>query len=208
LYLLQALHSAFARRGGKLVNGISIKRIEPTNSGFRIESSEPYVARKIVLSAGLGNAELAPMVGLDAPVKPNRGQVLVTERMQPFLRYPSGQIRQVGEGAVQIGDSKEDVGFDTGTTSDVIARIAKRAVAIYPMLASARVVRTWGALRVMSTDGHPIYDKSLRCPGASLVTCHSGVTLAAAHTLMLAAWIDAGECPDYVERFSAKRFET
>jgi glycine/D-amino acid oxidase-like deaminating enzyme len=61
-----------------------------------------------VLAAGLGNRTLGLMVGLHAPVAPNRGQVLVTERMQPFLRHPSGHVRQTGEGVVQIGDSKED----------------------------------------------------------------------------------------------------
>ena len=127
--------------------------------------------------------------------------------MKPFLKYPSVQIRQVGEGAVQIGDSKENVGFNDGTTPQVLAQIARRAVRIYPLLKDVRVVRSWGALRIMSPDGCPIYDRSANCPGASLVTCHSGVTLAAAHTLVLARWI-AGEAePDYVESLSAKRFQ-
>ncbi len=83
------------------------------------------------------------MLGLDAPVKPNRGQVLICERVEPFLPYPTAQIRQVGEGAVQIGDSKEDVGFDDQTTPSVMAAIAKRAVRIFPLLETLRVVRAW-----------------------------------------------------------------
>ena len=70
------------------------------------------------------------------------------------------------------------------------------------------MVRAWGALRIMSPDGHPIYDRSTEHPGAHLVTCHSGVTLAAAHALVLAAWIGGGE-PEipYLETFSGKRFQ-
>ncbi len=52
------------------------------------------------------------MLGLDAPAKPKRGQDLIYERVEPFPSQHTAQIRQIGEGAVQIGDSKEDVGFD------------------------------------------------------------------------------------------------
>ena len=37
------------------------------------------------------------MVGLDVPVKPLRGQILVTERMRPFLPYPTHIVRQTQE---------------------------------------------------------------------------------------------------------------
>jgi hypothetical protein len=57
-------------------------------------------------------ARLAPMLGLDAPVKPNRGQVLICERVELFPPYPTAQIRQIGVGAAQIGDTKENVGID------------------------------------------------------------------------------------------------
>ena len=50
----------------------------------------------------------------------------------------------------------------------------------------ARVVRAWAALRVMSPDGFPIYAQSRAHPGAFVATCHSGVTLAAAHAHVLA----------------------
>ena len=104
------------------ISGPAVDRIDPLASGFRIHRAGRRLGRRknIVLCAGHGTARLAPMVGLDAPVKPNRGQVLVTERVRPFIRYPSGRLRQVGEGAVQIGDSKEDVGLDDATTGDVV----------------------------------------------------------------------------------------
>lgn len=216
LYLLRALTVAFQHHGGQSVNGHSIKKIVPLNPGFQIESTaaQQLQSEKVVLCAGLGNADLAPMVGLHAPVEPVRGQVLICERVKPFLKYPSVLIRQVGEGAIQIGDSKENVGFNDATTPQVVSKIARRAVRIYPLLKHVRMVRSWAALRVMSPDGHPIYEQSLACPGASLVTCHSGVTLAAAHAKVLAAWIAddsttahlGHHIPDYLESFSARRF--
>lgn len=207
LYLLRALYAAFQRRGGQIETGRRVARIEPLGAGFRITGGKEMQAQKVVLCAGLGNAKLAPMVGLKAPVEPVRGQVLICERVRRFLKYPSVQIRQVGEGAVQIGDSKENVGFNDDSTPQVVSKMAHRAVRIYPLLASVRVVRSWGSLRVMSPDGHPLYDRSTSCPGASVVSCHSGVTLAAVHDKVLAPWIAGDQEPDYMESFSAKRFE-
>ncbi|MGI9333885.1 MAG: NAD(P)/FAD-dependent oxidoreductase [Gammaproteobacteria bacterium] len=197
LYLLRALHEAFARLGGRLINDAPVLGVEPTGGGFEIHAAARHGCEQVVLCAGLGNAKLAPMVGLRAPVGPERGQVLVCERTQPFLRYPGSRIRQVGEGAVQIGDSKEDVGFDDRTTPEVVAALSRRAVQMYPLLRDLRVIRAWGALRVMSPDGCPIYDRSEICPGAFVVNCHSGVTLAGAHALLLSRWIvgDASAIP-------------
>jgi glycine/D-amino acid oxidase-like deaminating enzyme len=121
------------------------------------------------------------MVGLNAPVVPNRGQVLITERLMPFISYPTGHVRQTVDGTVQIGDSKEDVGFDKGTSMEVLAQIAARARKLFPILKDVKLVRAWGALRIMTPDGIPIYEESKSCPGAYLVTCHSGVTLGAFH---------------------------
>ncbi len=207
LFLLRALLGAFQAKGGRIENGAPVVRLEPCNGGFRIDAEGSWDAANVVLTAGLGNAKLGPLVGLDAPVKPNRGQVLICERVKPFLEYPTAQIRQIATGGVQIGDSKEDVGLDDGTSPEVVAGIAKRATRIFPLLENVRVVRSWGALRIMSPDGHPVYDQSGDYPGAYLVTCHSGVTLAAVHALVLARWI-AGANPSipYLETFSAKRF--
>ncbi|MEZ5620582.1 MAG: hypothetical protein R3E78_05015 [Burkholderiaceae bacterium] len=56
-----------------------------------------------VLAAGLGNRALAPMVGLRAPVVPNRGQVLISERVRPFSRYLTLHVRQTEMAAYRSG---------------------------------------------------------------------------------------------------------
>jgi len=79
-------------------------------------------------------------------------------------------------------------------------------VRTFPLLRDVNLVRAWGALRVMTPDGFPIYDESRSCPGAFLATCHSGVTLAAAHALLLAPHLAAGALPPEFDVFSARRF--
>lgn len=208
LRLLRGLFIGFKSRGGELVSAGQVKRIEHRFGEFTVHSEgATHVAARIVLAAGLGNRDLAPMVGLRAPISPSRGQILVTERMQPFLHHPTMHVRQTGEGVVQIGDSKEDVGFDDGTTVDQIATIAQRASRLFPVLSNANVVRAWGALRVMTSDGLPIYQASTSHPGAFLVTCHSGVTLAPMHAESLVSWMRGGIEPSDIQTFKAERFD-
>ncbi len=194
LLFFRAMTEQFLQLGGKIVHSGKVSGIKSHHSGFMVTCHDKgfdsvWHCEKVVLAAGLGNKELAPMVGLHAPVEPNLGQVLISERIKPFLSYPTGHVRQTNEGTIQIGDSKEDVGFNTDTRIDVLAQIANRARKMYPILNKVRLVRTWGALRVMTPDGYPIYQQSSECPGAYVVTCHSGVTLGALHQGPIADWI-------------------
>lgn len=208
LRLLRSLVHGFRSRGGEMIAGTHCERIEHRSGAFHIwAGGTEHVADRVVLAAGLGNSDLAPMVGLKAPVMPNRGQIVVTERVQPFLRHPSQLVRQTAEGVVQIGDSHEDVGLNDGTTVEQIARIARQASRYFPILASVNAVRAWGALRVLTPDGFPVYQASSDCPGAFLVTCHSGITLASMHAGSLVNWMRGGVEPSEIRTFKAERFD-
>jgi hydrogen cyanide synthase HcnC len=207
LKLFRALREATQRRGVDYRPNCTVDSITQSDGGFRLKGAFGEIAAgKVVLAAGLGNARLAPMVGLDAPVKPSKGQIIVTEKTDAFLHNPMVTIRQTDEGGIMIGDSQEDRGFDTVVRQPILSVMAERAVRMFPRLAGLNVVRSWSALRVMSPDGFPIYDQSLSHPGAFVVTCHSGVTLAANHVLTLAPAILAGGLPDTLDAFSARRF--
>ncbi|MFL9874361.1 NAD(P)/FAD-dependent oxidoreductase [Paraburkholderia megapolitana] len=207
LKLLRALHEAMQRRGVTLVGGEEIGRIDAQPRGFAVHGKRNvWHAPRVVLAAGLGNRALAADVGLHAPVAPNRGQVLVSERIAPFLDYPTLNVRQTDEGSVQFGDSMEEVGYNDFTTTDVLSTIARRGIRSFPLLKDVRLVRMWAALRVYSPDGLPIYEQSSRYPGAFVVTCHSGVTLAAAHAMRIAPWVAGGTIPDELSAFRGGRF--
>jgi len=208
LRLLRALHASLASEGVARLADHRVTRIEPAANGFRIATSRGTIrCERVVLAAGLGNATLAPMVGLRAPVTPNKGQIIALERVPPFLRMPLDTIRQTDEGTVLIGDSQQEAGFDESLSVGVLAAIARRAVRTFPFLRDVRAVRAWSALRVMSPDGFPLYARSIAHPGAWLATCHSGVTLAAAHATALAAAIRDDTLPAACATFDLARFD-
>ena len=208
LKLLRAFHTAMQQRGAVYLPESHVAAIAYQGSEFRIISNGREVrAGKIVLAAGNGNAALGKLVGLDVPVRPQRGQIVVTERAAPFLDYPVVTVRQTDEGSVMMGDSLEEAGFDATVGTGVISTIAERAVRMFPLLGRLNVVRSWAALRVMTRDGFPIYDQSTSCPGAFVATCHSGVTLAANHALVLPAMIAQGALSPDLAVFSPRRFD-
>jgi hydrogen cyanide synthase HcnC len=208
LRLFRALNAGMQQLGTTYLPDHRVEEIAHGGGEFRMTTRSGEVrAAKVVLAAGIDNVRLAPMVGLDIPVRPQRGQLIVTERTAPFLHYPMQTVRQTDEGTLMIGDSQEEVGADLTVTRDVTAVLAYRAIRIFPQLATLNVVRSWGCLRVMTKDGFPIYEESTTCPGAFNTSVHSGVTLAAAHALFLAPQIAAGRLsPQDFAPFSTRRF--
>ena len=208
LRLLDALHAACAHAGIAYRPGTAVRVATPHRGGFALDTTTGLVhADRVVLAAGLGNARLAPMVGLRAPVVPNQGQVIALERVAPFLSIPVDTLRQTDEGTVLVGDAQRDAGFDESLATDILATMARRAVRMFPALAGVRVTRAWAALRVMSPDGFPIYAPSRTATGAFVVSCHSGVTLAAVHAYRLAPAIASGSWPAELDVYGPERFD-
>ncbi|MFK7963638.1 MAG: NAD(P)/FAD-dependent oxidoreductase [Burkholderiaceae bacterium] len=209
LRLLQSLVAAVRSLGGEILGNSIVERVTQTASGLRIHtrSKQTYDSAKLVLSAGLGAMKLGPELGFRAPVRPQQGQILITERVPRLMNRPSADVRQVNEGGVQIGASKREAGLEEKEDLQTVASLAHQAVRLFPCLARARLVRSWAALRIMTPDGYPIYEASPTVPGAYFVTCHSGITLAAAHALCLPDWLlGTDQSPD-LSGFSEARFD-
>ncbi|HWJ76171.1 MAG TPA: FAD-dependent oxidoreductase [Kaistia sp.] len=205
LKLLRALHAAISATEGALRRGMPIERIEPVSGGYRLISAATEIAcENVILAAGLGNGKLAESLGITLPIKPMRGQILVTERYEKIMTVPSENVRQTQDGTFLLGGSWEDVGYDVSTTFEVTRDIAALAVRYFPFLENVRLVRSWSALRILAPDNAPIYHEL--APGAFLVTCHSGVSLAAIHADRVAGWLAAGTLPAEAAPFSLDRF--
>lgn len=210
LATLQALHRKLEQHPQVSVVRQRVENVDPSLSSARFSltaAGAHLFTDHLVLAAGLGNLALAHKLGLQAPIRPERGQILVTERAPAFLNVACHNVRQTGDGTVLLGDSHEDVGLDTAVTQQVTQAILRRAVRTFPHLAQLRLQRTWGALRVLSPDGLPIYQCSKTYPGASLITCHSGVTLAAAHASEVADALLSDRLNETYPSFSTERFE-
>jgi len=208
LLLLHALHRRLGDLGVRSIVAAPVSEIAARGDDFELETAAGrFACARVVICAGLGSTALARQVGLHIPLYPLRGQLLISERVPRFLPCATLQVRQTREGTLQIGDSHERAGFDDSATLEVIERLAARAVRIFPHLRDVHLQRAWGALRIMTPDGWPVYAQAREHPGAFAVSCHSGVTLAALHAGEVADWICGATPHELIAAFGAGRFD-
>ncbi|MFT5503349.1 MAG: glycine/D-amino acid oxidase-like deaminating enzyme [Gammaproteobacteria bacterium] len=211
LSLLRALHTGFLNSGGDYRPHNHISQIRGLEGGgFELSTSDNKMvgtANKLIISAGHGSAELGAQIGLDLPVFPDQGQVLVTEKVERILDYPTNYVRQTDEGCFLLGPSSRDVGYSLATDPPTLSEITRRCLKAFPLLSSLRIQRSWAALRVMTPDGCPVYQQSEEFPGAFSFSCHSGVTLAAVHALEVSQWVEEGAIPEQYQAFHPGRFD-
>ena len=208
LFLLRALHAGFEAKGGEYRPGERVEAIEHAGGATTLRTGKAtYTAPKVVISAGLSTGPLARLAGINAPIMPLHGQILVTERTAPRLAMPTNLVRQTREGVMMLGYTVDDFGFDTRTHADRSRNVALGALRAFPFLRDLRVVRSWAALRIMTADGFPIYETSQSHPGVHVATCHSGVTLAAVHARDISRWVLGENMPATFKRFSTRRFD-
>lgn len=159
---------AQAFRGGALAQGARIiENTEVTGvrrKGDRVTSVEtPHrtiPCSLLINAAGAWASEIGSMLGLSLPVKPIKGQIVLSERLPPLL-YSSFStsdcyIAQKDNGEVLIGSTTEDRGFDTSTTFKEIQEICIGASKAIPVLKNLRIKRTWAGLRPGTPDELPI----------------------------------------------------
>ncbi len=208
LYLLLAMQKGLIGLGGHYHGGYTVRDIiRVAGGGFELRTDRGCVGcERLLIAAGLGVTELARKVGLDIPVRPERGQIIVTQRTQLLFPLPMNGFRQTQEGSVLLGYSKENAGLDDTTSVQVTAQIASNALKAFPQLTALRVVRTWAGLRTQSPDSYPVYAASSACPGAYAIICHSGITLTAVHARTIPQWV-LDECaPRCLREFGPERF--
>jgi octopine oxidase subunit B len=207
--LLSSLQAGIVLHNGVLRGGCPVHTLRSDKNGdYCVEfGSERVTSERLVIAAGLGSKELCDQVGLSVPIRSERGQILVTERLEPLLPLPMRGLRQTREGTVILGATRDDPGLSTATTFEAAVSLSRNAVRRIPALGKVRLVRQWAGLRTLTPDGYPIYSESRSHPGIFVALCHSGVTLAAAHANNLAEAIAAGELPSSLDVFHERRFD-
>jgi glycine/D-amino acid oxidase-like deaminating enzyme len=183
----------------------------------------------VVNAAGAWGGELARHAGVELPVLPRRGFVLVTEPLPRVVRhkvYAADYVADVASGSaalqtsavvegtpagpVLIGASRERVGFDRTLSTEVLRRLAAGATALFPVLAGVRAMRTYAGFRPYLPDHLPAIGSDPRVPGLLHACGHegAGIGLAPATGLLIARLLAGGEVPVDVRPFRPGRFSS
>lgn len=123
-------------------------------------ADEVISCQTVVNAAGAWAGKLAATIGLDLPVFPVRGQVVLTEmlphELSACLSTSACYMAQKKHGEVLIGSTTEDAGFDVSVTEDAVSSLCRGAVRAIPRLRDVRVKRVWAGLRPGTPDELPI----------------------------------------------------
>jgi len=229
-YATAALVEAGRRHGLRVRTDTAVRRLHLGPAG-RVEAvetaGERIPAGVVVLAAGVWTREIAATAGLEVPVHPRKGHVVVVERAPSLIRrklMEAGyvatvessdaalQVAMVVEatraGTVLLGSSRQLVGFDRSVSVQVAAAIAARAIRFFPALAGLRCIRTYAGLRPFSPDHRPMIGPVAGAEGVYVATGHegAGICLAPATGRLIAQWV-TGEPLDFpAEWFRPDRF--
>lgn len=159
-------------------------------------------APRVILAAGVWTPSIAATVGVEVPVVPRKGHILVAERtervgrrkMMEFgylmAKFGGKEKRKVEpdmekygiafvfeptpHGNFLIGSSREFVGFDTTCNPRVLELLARRAIRFYPCVRDINVIRSYAGLRPYTPDHLPIVSPVEEAPGLFIVCGHEG----------------------------------
>ena len=162
----------------------------------------------VINAAGAGAPLIGNMIGLDIPIKPRRGQIIVTEAVPPIVtgtvwsaryivaKYNPELIRkedpqaadlgvgmavgQTNEGTLLIGGTREFAGYDLSTTPEALMAMLRHVANVMPALRQMHIIRTFAGLRPYTSDGLPIIGPVDSINGFLVAAGHEGDGIALA----------------------------
>lgn len=224
--------------GAKIHTHTEVKNLHKNQDGtFIIETTNgTFTANKIVNACGAWAPFICRMLGLDIPIKPRKGHVIVASRQQQvssrnimefgYLISKFGGERQVdpitekyGVALVMeptesqnflVGSSRQFLGYDTKVNHDVVKHIAKRAVRFFPKIDDMAVIRAYAGLRPWTEDHLPFISHVEKVPGFYVAAGHEGdgISLAAVTGKLIAEMINEAETTVPVEPLRFERFNS
>jgi sarcosine oxidase subunit beta len=211
LLYVQALARGFLKRGGQMLAWTEVHGITRTaDHVWSVATSRGQIeAAWVVICAGIDARRIGAMIGIEIPIDPNRGHVLVTEAIPPLIRRRiSGPtlIRQTAHGNLLLGQSEELVGHDQDMSLPALAAQAVVSRRVLPSLEWVKVIRSFIGFRPWPPDGLPILGEVPGAPGFLVGVGHSGVTWSPAAGRLLTELVNSAPLSLPLEPYSLVRF--
>lgn len=155
----------------------------------------------VVNAAGVFSPQIGEMCGMDVPVKPRRGNIVVCEQVAPVVNHillccryvalkyhpelaetsndPSMKmgvnlfLEQTHTGNILFGSNREWSGIDKSTSYEILRAICNYATHYMPFLKNISIIRTYAGLRPYC-DGGPILGPVDGLQGMIMATGHEG----------------------------------
>ncbi len=185
-----------------------------------------FLTKKVVNACGVWAPFIGNMVGLNIPIEPRKGMLLVTEKAETIahtevlefgywlakffadFKRPVSElvekhnvclnIETTHSGNTIVGGCRLFRGYDLKSEYEIMQAIAERAIRFFPVLKDMNCIRTFSGLRPFCLDHLPIVSGVDEVPGFYIAAGHEGDGIALAPiTGLLIAQIIAGEKTEF-----------
>ncbi|MCG8566787.1 MAG: FAD-dependent oxidoreductase, partial [Desulfobacterales bacterium] len=179
-----------------------------------------------LIAGGALSGVLGQKLDLDFPIRPSRGQIVVTQATRPLISHcmisasyiaakfdpelaaRAGQgisMEQADNGNLLLGSTREFVGFDRKNTREGIKGILRKSAALVPALGELDIIRTFAGLRPFTPDGMPLLGAVAGFEGLYTAAGHEGDGIALSPvTGALMADMILGRSSDLIQRFQGE----
>jgi len=191
MYLCYAFSEKAKKYGADIYNYTEVKDIvvDSNNSIEKVITNRgEFITKNVVNAAGVWANSIGNMVGLNIPVKPRQGQILITEKTP--INVANRSYSEVGYIAAKkgkkrasvtedmekygvalviektmdenylLGSSRVFCGYNIKTSIEIMQAIAQRAMRFFPILKDINIIRSYAGLRPTTPDGYPIVSKT------------------------------------------------
>lgn len=164
----------------------TLKKIKGALRQVILDTGEIFEGEQVIVAAGYESRFLARTVGIDVPMTRYFEEALVTEMQPKMFDIMLGTAdadfygHQAQHGSFVFGsesglEEATDMAPDELRTSALTLSAGCRAVMGYiPMLADAKIVRSWGGWLDLCYDGVPVISKVKEVPGLILACGFTG----------------------------------
>ena len=232
LLATRALAWGAQEHGAEIRTFAEVTGIELTGDGGAVAAVETTAGRiptkAVVNAAGAWSGQIGKMVGMEIPVVPRKGHLVVTEPVPDNvvnckLILAAGYMDSLKEGAdvavaanvqqarngnLVLGSSRQFVGFDRAVEPEVISMMLARCVRFFPILEGIHAIRTWAGLRPYSPDLLPIIGGVEGLEGFYVASGHEGIGITQGPiTGKLISELVTGEAPEIrLDELAPSRF--
>lgn len=176
----------------------------------------PIRAKKVGMVVAGRSSQVAAMAGMRLPIESHVLQAFVTEGLKPVIdhvvSYGMGHfyISQSDKGGLVFGgDIDMYSSYAARGNLPMVEHVMEAGMTLMPMLARARVLRSWGGIMDMTPDGSPIIDKT-HIDGLFVDAGwnYGGFKAAPASGWCMAHLMATGQSHEVARRFRLDRFRT
>lgn len=157
------------QRGVDLIQNCEVTGIDIENGSVRgVQTTRGAIrAKKVGMVVAGRSSQVAAMAGMRLPIESHVLQAFVTEGLKPtidnVITYGMGHfyISQSDKGGLVFGG---DLDFYSSYAArgnlPMAEHVVEAGMTLMPMIGKAKMLRSWGGIMDMSSDGSPILDKT------------------------------------------------